>query len=234
VTPDPDALLDPLSGDPDGAGSVDPLQQSREEVDGRFEVIWGRLRAQTDQIEQLRARIGELEADAESAKTSLAPWLTYEPPPAAEDAAHRGQTPLFTIAHFVHYYNETYVGKPGTRAVAIPDCWLSHPGLLAELATLTYTWRDAHIGKHATVKEAQYWHDRWRPGFAERLITEWTHSHCLTEVHKPVGAAARIDRYTPEQQDGETHDALANPHDIPRKPEPDAHHANRGPEDAAP
>ncbi|MCU1685158.1 MAG: hypothetical protein JWQ81_5897 [Amycolatopsis sp.] len=50
--------------------------------------------------------------------------------------------------------------RSGTRAVAIPDCWLSHPGLLTELATLTYTWREAHIGKDATVKDAQYWHDR--------------------------------------------------------------------------
>ena len=127
----------------------------------------------------------------------------YLPTDAAEDKQHRGETPLFTVAHFVQYYNDTYVGNPGTRAVAIPDCWLDHPGLVAELATLTYTWREAHLGKNATARDAQYWHDHWRPGFAERMATEWVHQRCRSDGHKTAGAPARPDRFTLEHRERE-------------------------------
>jgi hypothetical protein len=151
------------------------------------------------QIEQVSRKLAELTEEPES-DPRLARWLMFLPPDAAEDKQHRGETPLFTIAHFVQYYNETYVGNPGTRAVAIPDCWLEHPGLVAELATLTYTWREAHLGKQATARDAQYWHDHWRPGFAERVATEWVHQRCRSDGHKTAGAPARPDRFTLEHR----------------------------------
>ncbi|WIY05547.1 hypothetical protein QRX60_17470 [Amycolatopsis mongoliensis] len=147
------------------------------------------------QIEQVAEKLGEL-IDEPDNDPRLARWLTFLPPEAAEDKAHRKETPLFTLAHFVQYYNETYVGNPGTRSVAIPDCWLDHPGLVAEIATLAYTWREAHLGKRATVRDAQYWHDHWRPGFAERMATEWVHQRCRSDGHKTAGAPARPDRFT--------------------------------------
>jgi hypothetical protein len=151
------------------------------------------------QVEQLTETLAELTDEPES-DPRMARWLTFLPPEATEDKEHRGETPLFTIAHFVQYYNQTYVGNPGTRAVAIPDCWLDHPGLVAEIATLAYTWREAYLGKKATARDAQYWHDHWRPGFAERMVTEWVHQRCRSDGHKTAGAPARPDRFTLEHR----------------------------------
>ncbi|MFJ1768027.1 hypothetical protein ACIOD2_47460 [Amycolatopsis sp. NPDC088138] len=159
-------------------------------------------RALRRQIEQLSERLAELTDEPES-DPRLARWLTFLPPEAAEDKEHRGETPLFTLAHFVQYYNDTYVGNLGTRALAIPDCWLDHPGLVAEIATLAYTWREAHLGKKATARDAQYWHDHWRPSFAERMATEWVHQRCRSDGHKTAGAPARPDRFTLEHRQRE-------------------------------
>ncbi|MEU6643103.1 hypothetical protein ABZ863_11185 [Saccharomonospora sp. NPDC046836] len=191
---DEDIPVPAPSEDPAGP----PQRRTRDELDAMVETLWTQMQSQQAHIDRLQQRITALEDDQDH-NPRLARWLPFAAPPAAEDKQHRDETPLFTIAHFVRYYNETYVGKPGSRAVAIPDCWLNHPALLAELATLTYTWRAAHIGKNASPRDAQYWHDRWRAGFAERLTTEWTHPHCLTDGHKPAGAPSRPDRFTNEQ-----------------------------------
>ncbi|WP_158889012.1 hypothetical protein [Amycolatopsis anabasis] len=205
---DDDEISIPASGsEPEEA----PTGRSRAELDGMIETLWNRVQAQQAQIDRLQKKITALEDDQED-NPRLARWLPFPPPPAAEDKQYRGESPLFTIGHFVQYYNAVYVGKPGTRAVAIPDCWLEHPALIAELATLTYTWRAAHIGKSASARDAQYWHDRWRVGFAERLATEWVHPHCLTDGHKVAGATPLIDRYTLEQQErAQAQDGSANP-----------------------
>ncbi|GAA3561190.1 hypothetical protein GCM10022222_51190 [Amycolatopsis ultiminotia] len=168
------------------------------EITAIVERLWSAAQAHTARLDQLHERLSSLEAHDETDPRRTARWLAFPAPPAAEDPEHESETPLFTIAHFVQYYNQVYTGRPGSRAVAIPDCWLDHPGLLAELATLTYTWREAHLGKHANVRDAQNWHDRWRPGFAHRLATEWTHPHCLTAIHKPIGTTNLHDRYTTE------------------------------------
>ncbi|QYN18920.1 hypothetical protein [Amycolatopsis sp. DSM 110486] len=174
------------------------IRRSRAELDAMIERLWSAAQAHRGLLEQLHERVAQIEAREDADTEHLARWLAFPAPPAAEDLECEGETPLFTIAHFVAYYNEVYVGRPGSRAVAIPDCWLDHPGLLAEIATLTYTWRAAHLGKRANPRDAQHWHDRWRPAFAERLVSEWTHPHCLTDTHKPVGAASLPDRYTLE------------------------------------
>lgn len=194
-----DDIITPEPKRPDGATQPEQQQpaRSRAELDAMTEELWERVQAQQSEIEQLHGKIAELERDAED-KPRLAPWLPFPAPPAAEDKQHREQTPVFTVTNFVQYYNAVYVGKGGTRAVAIPDCWPQHPGLVAELSTLAYTWRAAHVGKAAKASDAQYWHDRWRAGFAERMITEWTHQQCLTEVHKAVGAPPLTERFTLE------------------------------------
>ncbi|QKV74220.1 hypothetical protein [Amycolatopsis sp. Hca4] len=196
-----DDITTPEPERPDDATQPEQQQpaRSRAELDAMTEELWERVQAQQSEIEQLHGKIADLENDAED-KPRLAPWLPYPAPPAAEDKQHRDQTPVFTVTNFVQYYNAVYVGKGGTRAVAIPDCWPQHPGLVAELATLAYTWRAAHVGKAAKAIDAQYWHDRWRAGFAERMITEWTHQQCLTEVHKAVGAPPLTERFTVESQ----------------------------------
>jgi uncharacterized coiled-coil protein SlyX len=193
------------------------LDQLNEVVAG-LETVAKLLRRQ---IEQLSEKLAELTDEPES-DPRLARWLTFLPPKAAEDKEHRGETPLFTLAHFVQYYNDTYVGNPGTRALAIPDCWLDHPGLVAEIATLTYTWREAHLGTKATARDAQYWHDHWRPGFAERMATEWVHQRCRSDGHKTAGAPARPDRFTLEHHQREARKAAetsgTSPQILPSQP----------------
>ncbi|MGV9364266.1 hypothetical protein [Amycolatopsis sp. NPDC003731] len=183
----------------DQAGSEPRSLGELDEVVAGLETV---AKALGHQIGKLSEKLAEL-TDEPDGDPRLARWLTFLPPEAAEDKGHRRETPLFTLAHFVQYYNETYVGNPGTRAVAIPDCWLDHPGLVAEIATLAYTWREAHLGKKATVRDAQYWHDHWRPGFAERMATEWVHQRCRSDGHKTAGAPARPDRFTLEHRDQE-------------------------------
>ncbi|MFC9250098.1 hypothetical protein [Amycolatopsis thailandensis] len=143
---------------------------------------------------QLQKLVAEDEADPDQRKNRPAPWVPFDPPGTVHASGARD--PLVGIALFVEYYNATYVGLPGSRAIAIPGCWLSHPGLVAEIATLAYLWRAANTGPRASVKEAQYWHHTFRPGFAARLAGEWTHSHCRANSHKEAGAPARPDRYT--------------------------------------
>ncbi|OXM43431.1 hypothetical protein [Amycolatopsis alba] len=143
---------------------------------------------------QLQKLVAEDEVDPDQRKNRPAPWVPFDPPGTVHPAGARD--PLVGIALFVDFYNSTYVGLPGSRAIAIPDCWLSHPGLVAEIATLAYFWRAANTGPRANVKEAQYWHHTFRPGFAARLAGEWTHAHCRANSHKDAGAPARPDRYT--------------------------------------
>ncbi|MBE1493176.1 hypothetical protein H4696_000276 [Amycolatopsis lexingtonensis] len=202
----------------------DENRQQPRSLDDLDEVVAGLetlAQALGRQIEQLTKKLAELTDEPES-DPRLARWLTFRPPDAAEDKQHREETPLFTIAHFVQYYNETYVGNPGTRAVAIPDCWLDHPGLVAEIATLAYTWREAHLGKKATARDAQYWHDHWRPGFAERMATEWVHQRCRSDGHKTAGAPARPDRFTLEHREREARAAaevgVDDPLTVPGRP----------------
>ena len=123
----------------------------------------------------------------------------FSPPAAAEDRQHRtdGHDPNWTLDNFVAWFNVTYVGLAGGPAKPIPECWRAHPGLAMEVATLAYTWRRANIGDTANVRDAQYWHHQWRPGFAARL-TEWVHTHCLDGRHRETGAVFRADRFSPQ------------------------------------
>ncbi|OLZ50260.1 hypothetical protein [Amycolatopsis keratiniphila] len=174
---------------------------------------------------QLQRLVAEDEADPDQRRNRPAPWVPFEPPGRTEpDSGARD--PLVGVALFVEYYNTTYVGLPGSRAVAIPDCWLSHPGLLAEVATLAYFWRAANTGPRANVKDAQYWHHTFRPGFAARLASEWTHAHCRASSHKDAGAPARPDRYSSTGSDptpNDTAEAQATP---AADPQPDSNQTN--------
>jgi hypothetical protein len=211
------------TSDHDGRRTDDQDEPEPRSLDELNEVVTGLetvAKVLRRQVEQLSEKLAEL-TDEPDSDPRLARWLTFLPPQAAEDKEHRGETPLFTLAHFVQYYNDTYVGNPGTRALAIPDCWLDHPGLVAELATLAYTWREAHLGKKATARDAQYWHDHWRPGFAERMATEWVHQRCRSDGHKTAGAPARPDRFTLEHREREARAAAEIGVDslsVPRQP----------------
>jgi len=110
----------------DASEDVRP-QRTHAELADLVETLLVHVKAHQAYIEVLHQKVAALEAVEEEATSHLPPWLTFPPPPAGEDKGNRGESPLFTIAHFVQYYNDVYVGKPGTRAVAIPDCWPNSP-----------------------------------------------------------------------------------------------------------
>ncbi len=153
-------------------------------------------------VTALTRRVHALETtdtdDEDGPSDQPAPWVVFSPPAAAEDREHalNGYTPEWTLENFVVWFNATYLGLPGSPAVPIPECWHEHPGLAMEVATLAYSWRRANLGATANVRDAQYWHHTWRPGFATRLAT-WIHPHCTDGRHRPVGAPARLTRFAP-------------------------------------
>lgn len=150
---------------------------------------------QRDQLEDVARRFTDERPERHRRMDEPAPWAVFEVP-ATTDEAGNELSVVPALERFVQFYNSTYVGLSGSRAVVIPDCWLNHPALVAEIATLAQTWRDAHVGPHASARDAQYWHHQWRPGFAARLVSEWTHAQCREEAHKQAGADGRAARFT--------------------------------------
>ncbi|WP_338596730.1 hypothetical protein [Saccharopolyspora sp. SCSIO 74807] len=178
-------------------GGTSPLEA---QVEALTEIVGGL----TSKLTALRGRIETLEngdpdepdgAEDEPADRP-APWVLFAPPAAAEDRLHRSDnhTPLWTVQNFVGWYNTTFLGIAGSQARAIPVCWAEHPGLAQEVAVLAYSWRRAHIGTTANVRDAQLWLQQTRPGFAARLA-EWVHPHCLDGRHREVGAVYRANRF---------------------------------------
>ncbi len=123
-----------------------------------------------------------------------AAWVWFHPPAATEDQPDGLQDPRVTIENFVTWFNATFVGVDGGRAKAVPACWMQHPGLAMEVATLAYSWRDANIGPNATNRDAQHWLHQWRPSFADRL-RDWVHVDCFDGAHVPAGAPPRSNRF---------------------------------------
>ncbi|WP_017975784.1 hypothetical protein [Actinopolyspora halophila] len=169
-----------------------------------------RVRALDDRIEALEGT-----EDNDPVEDEPAPWVVFTPPAAAEDRRHRDDehSPLWTVENFVAWFNITYVGLSGGPARPIPDCWRAHPPLAMEVATLAYSWRRANIGATANVRDAQYWHHQWRPGFAARL-TDWVHSHCLDGRHRDSGTPARTDRFSTDADTIPTGDNEVQQHNV--------------------
>ncbi|MEY8042350.1 hypothetical protein AB8O55_23320 [Saccharopolyspora cebuensis] len=175
-----------------------------EDLDKQISALTEVVGGLASKVNKLRDRIDTLEngrpADADDdAKEHDQPgtWVLFTPPAAAEDGRHRkdGHDPNWTLDNFVAWFNATYVGLAGGPTKPIPECWRHHPGLAMEVATLAYTWRRANVGDTANVRDAQYWHHTWRPGFAARL-TDWCHTHCLDGRHRETGSPVRPDRFT--------------------------------------
>ncbi len=178
-------------------------EELEKQISALTEVVGGlasklnKLRDRFDALEHGRTDEDEDSKGEDQRHDQPAAWVVFTSPAAAEDRPHRtdGHDPNYTLDNFVAWYNITYVGLPGGPAKPIPQCWREHPGLAMEVATLAYTWRRANIGATANVRDAQYWHHQWRPGFTTRL-TDWVHTHCLDGRHREVGAPFRADRFT--------------------------------------
>ncbi|SDP97175.1 hypothetical protein SAMN04487905_1244 [Actinopolyspora xinjiangensis] len=203
---------------------ITPASFRQSDTDRTRRDLQAQVNTLTDVVSSLSTRLNALDnrlevlentEDNDPVEDQPAPWVLYTPPAAAEDRHHRDdeQSPLWTVENFVAWHNVTYVGLPGGSSRPIPPCWRHHPGLALEIATLAYTWRRANIGATANVRDAQYWHHQWRPGFAARL-TDWVHSHCLDGRHRDSGAPARTDRFSTDTDTIPTGDNEAQQHNV--------------------
>lgn len=201
---DDDITPSPRRGAPGGGQDSAGTEELDKQISALTEVVGGlaskvnKLRDRLDALESGRtADEDEGDDGTDDKHDQPAPWVVFTPPAAAEDQQHRkdGHDPNWTLDNFVAWFNVTYVGLAGGPAKPIPECWREHPGLAMEVATLAYSWRRANIGSTANVRDAQYWHHTWRPGFAARL-TDWVHAHCLDGRHREIGAPFRADRFS--------------------------------------
>lgn len=153
--------------------------------------LLGDMEGLTEHVDELADTVEALSKKATADEDAPAQWALFAVP-------ERHEHPQATLQLWVEFYNATYVtttqsvGEDHNRA--IPGCWLQHPGLAAEVATLAATWRAAFVGPTADPANAQNYHDRWRPGFAARLRT-W--APCSTERHtaNPNGSPERPTRF---------------------------------------
>lgn len=70
------------------------------------------------------------------------------------------------LDRFADHHNATYVVNDKHL---ILGCWPLHPGLAHELAALYGAWVTAFSGGLSSAELALAWHDRWLPGFHDRL-----------------------------------------------------------------
>jgi hypothetical protein len=127
---------------------------------------------QTRAIEAVDGVLGKL-ADLRTGTLRPAPWCYHDPPPVDG---------VDVLPTWVAWWNLRYA--PHDRTKRIPYCWPEHGGLAAEIATLAHTWRKAFDDTKANTDAAQMWHDRWLPGFQQRMRT-WAPADCFDDNHKP-------------------------------------------------
>jgi len=178
------ATTPPEGGEQKGTITVDELGAAVLKLLGDMEEL-------TEHVDELANAVEALTKKAKADEDAPAEWALFDVPA-------RHEHPPATLQLWVEFYNATYVST--TQSVgedhnrAIPGCWLQHPGLAAEVATLAATWHAAFVGPTADPANAQNFHDRWRPGFAARLRS-W--APCSSERHttNPNGSPEHPTRF---------------------------------------
>ena len=165
---------DPLGPTPDFFGSALPNASGPDEVAQlRREVASLRdlLAAQGRAIEAVDSALAKL-IDAREGKLLPASWCYHQPPPMKN---------VDVLPTWVAWFNLRYVPQEHTKQ--IPYCWEQHGGLAAEIATLAYGWQKAFDDVKANSDAAQMWHDRWLPGFLQRMRM-WAPADCFDGSHR--------------------------------------------------
>ena len=121
-----------------------------------------------------------------------AAWCYHDPPPMKE---------VDILPTWVAWWNLRYA--PLEHNKRIPYCWPEHPGLAAEIATLAFTWQKAFNDVKANSDAAQMWHDRWLPGFLQRLRT-WVPTDCFDGTHKE-DRSSTLHRPTPSSNSSQAY-----------------------------
>lgn len=164
--PDPLDLANRAPAEPVGTtGGGGGVQARLDEIEKATEHLLGVVERMNRQV---NAHDEILAEDDGSRTDKPAAWLHTDPP---------GES----LPQWVAWFNQMY--EPTQNVHEIPQCWSAHPGLLAELSTLWWTWRIAFIGRKASAEAAQNWHDRWLPGFQSRM-DRWARKDCLLGNHK--------------------------------------------------
>jgi hypothetical protein len=174
---------DPLGPAPDFFGSAPSGLGGRDEVaELRREVTTLRdmLGAQGRAVEAIDAALSKL-LDTREGRLQPAPWCYHEPPPMKN---------VDVLRTWVAWFNLRYA--PQEHAKRIPYCWEQHGGLAAEIATVAFAWQKAFDDVKANTDAAQMWHDRWLPGFLQRM-KGWAPADCFDGSHRDTPArSARL------------------------------------------
>jgi len=139
----------------------------RREVAELRELVGRQARA----LEAVDSVLGKL-VDPRDGTPRPAPWCWHQPPPSKN---------VDILPTWVAWWNLRYAPPEQNRR--IPYCWAEHGGLAAEIATLAYSWQRAFNDPKANTDAAQMWHDRWLPGFQQRMRT-WIPADCFDGTHK--------------------------------------------------
>lgn len=100
------------------------------------------------------------------------PWLAADD----IDAARRD------VADLIGWLRDVYLHYDDAT---LPDCWLWHPGIVAELMALRDVWAAAHYGDQASPQRVMDWHDGYRPRTVRRVRELLT--GCSLDRHAPGG-----------------------------------------------
>jgi hypothetical protein len=195
-----DPFADPLGPAPDFFGTPAPVhgQPNGELAALRREVATLRdlVNTQNRAIEAIDGVLGKL-IDAREGTLQPGPWCYHEPPPTKN---------VDVLPTWVAWWNLRYAPQEHTKR--IPYCWEQHGGLAAEIATLAYGWQKAFNDVKANSDAAQMWHDRWLPGFLQRM-RYWAPADCFDGTHKeerrttgPSTTASSEDDVSPEPVGG--------------------------------
>jgi len=144
-----------------------PIAQLHRELEDLRVLVAKQSRA----LEAIDGVLGKL-LDARDGALLPPPWCYHEPPPMKN---------VDILPTWVAWWNLRYAPQDHTKH--IPYCWPQHGGLAAEIATLAYTWQKAFNDVKATSDAGQMWHDRWLPGFLQRMRF-WVPADCFDGTHK--------------------------------------------------
>lgn len=103
---------------------------------------------------------------------SVPPWLIG-------DDAEQARADL---ADLVGWLRGVYLHYHGAE---LGECWLWHPGVVAELTALRNAWAAAHFGDGASPARVMDWHDGYRPRAVQRIGKEL--GDCHLDRHAPGG-----------------------------------------------
>jgi len=128
-------------------------------IEWRVEELAQALARQQEQLDLLVAILDD--GGAAGGRERDAPWTIW-----GADADQISDGARAAIGEWVCWLTRTYGSDSPGRS--LPSCWPDHPGLVAELLTLYYTWRAGFLAAR-TADAAQTWHGLHLPAFLARV-----------------------------------------------------------------